>query len=135
MLEEVNVEEHYMQLSEVLRLFDSPLSQEQCWAICHGACRTLSTKRTEDFQRREKIKYIITFDSLMLTQRGEIEILHSEPHYGSPQKDSEIIFNLGNLICRCLDYGLNETEIEDVKFTDDLAELIGGKFFPHKIFF
>ncbi|XP_002161168.2 protein spire homolog 1 [Hydra vulgaris] len=115
-----------MQLIEVLRLFDSPLSQEQCWAICYGACRTLNKKRAEDFQRHEKIKYIISFESLLLTQRGEIEILHSEPHYGIPQKDSEIIFNLGNLLCRCLDYGLNETEIEDVKFTDDMAELIGG---------
>jgi len=41
-----------MQLTEVLKLFDSPLSQEQCWAICYGVCKNLITKRNEDLQRK-----------------------------------------------------------------------------------
>lgn len=116
-----------MLLSEVLRLFDSPLSQEQCWAICYGISKKLISKRTEDVQRKEKIKYILSFDSLVLTQRGEIEILHSEPNFQEFQKDSDLIFAIGNLICRCLDYGLDEHDIHEVQFQDDMAELIGGK--------
>ena len=116
-----------MQLSEVLRLFNSPLSQEQCWAMCYGISKKLISKRSEDFHRRERIKYILTFDSLVLTQRGEIEILQSEPNFQEVQKDSDLIFAIGNLICRCLDYGLDEHDIQEVTFQDDMAELIGGK--------
>jgi len=115
-----------MQLTEVLKLFDSPLSQEQCWAICYGVCKNLITKRNEDLQRKEKISYILNLDSLILTQRGEIEILQSEPNFHELQKDSELIFAIGNLMCRCLDYGLDELQINEVRFQDDLAELIGG---------
>ena len=46
-----------MQISEVLKLFDSPLSQEQCWSICYGVCKTIMLKQKEDLQRRERIKY------------------------------------------------------------------------------
>lgn len=116
-----------MQISEVLRLFDSPLSQEQCWSICYGISRSLLRKRREDYQRKERIRYILSMDSLILTQRGEIEILHSEPNLMETQKDSELIFATGNLICRCLDYGLDAVDICEVAFQDDLAELIGGK--------
>ena len=116
-----------MQLAEVLRLFNSPLSQEQCWAICYGVCTTLISKRREDSIRRERIKYIVNLDSLILTQRGDIEILHSEPSYQDWQRDTELIYAVGNLICQCLDYGLSEIEICEVRFQDDLAELIGGE--------
>ncbi|XP_057302161.1 protein spire homolog 1-like [Hydractinia symbiolongicarpus] len=115
-----------MQLSEVLKLFDSPLSQEQCWSVCYGTCKALMTKRREDYQRRERIKYILNLDSLILTQRGDIEILQSEPNFQETQNDSELIFAIGNLVCRCLDHGLDEEEICEVRFQDDLAELIGG---------
>ena len=118
-----------MQLSEVLRLFDSPLSQEQCWSIAYGVCKTLLKKRWEDHQRKERIRYIMSLDSLVLTQRGEIEILYSEPNLHEVQKESELIFAIGNLICRCLDFGLDEIEICEVRFQDDMAELIGGRCF------
>ena len=115
-----------MQLSEVLRLFDSPLSQEQCWSIAYGVCKTLLIKKFEDHKRKERIRYILSLDSLVLTQRGEIEILLSEPNLHEKQNESEIIFSIGNLVCRCLDFGLNEIDICEVHFKDDMAELIGG---------
>jgi len=115
-----------MQLSEVLRLFDAPLSQEQCWSVAYGVCKKLLMKKREDHLRKERIRYILTLDSLILTQRGEIEILHSEPNLHGRQQDSELIFTIGNLICRCLDFGLNEIDICEVRFEDDMAELIGG---------
>lgn len=64
----------------------------------------------------------------MLTQRGEIEILISEPNLHEVQKESELIFSIGNLVCRCLDFGLNELDICEVRFQDDMAELIGGMY-------
>lgn len=70
----------------------------------------------------------MSLDSLVLTQRGEIEILISEPNLHEVQKESEIIFSIGNLVCRCLDFGLNEIDICEVRFQDDMAELIGGMF-------
>ena len=68
----------------------------------------------------------MSLDSLVLTQRGEIEILISEPNLHEVQKESELIFSIGNLVCRCLDFGLNEIDICEVRFQDDMAELIGG---------
>ena len=47
-----------MRLSEVLKLFDSSLSQEQCWSIAYGICKTLLIKKYEDHQRKERIRYV-----------------------------------------------------------------------------
>ena len=51
-----------MQLSEVLRLFDSSLSQEQSWSVAYGVCKTLLIKKYEDHQRKERIRYVKTWE-------------------------------------------------------------------------
>ena len=54
-----------MRLSEVLKLFDSSLSQEQCWSIAYGVCKTLLIKKYEDHQRKERIRYVGNLDELI----------------------------------------------------------------------
>ena len=115
-----------MLLATVLKTFNAPLGQEQVWAICYGAAKTLLTLRDENLVKRVQIQCTVDINDIRLNESGEIDFLDlRRDDRDTVQKERDLIFSLGNMLCRCLDYGLEPSEIDKVRFESDLAELIG----------
>eukprot|EP00794_Sanderia_malayensis_P004681 gene4681-5291_t len=121
-----------MLLYDILRSFGSQLSQEQTWAVCYMTTKLLSVKRRENLLQRRNMKYSLSIESVEIDSSGHVALIGEEELLAAGrQKESEIIESIGNLLCRCLDYGLDVSSIDSVKFEPDMAELIAGMVLQH----
>ena len=111
-----------MFLSEILRNFDSQLSQEQTWAVCHATTQYLTTNRRENMIKRRSVHFEIEAETVQLTKAGGVEIMCKE-ETARRQSESEIIQRLGTLLMKCL--GRKFEDLAQIG-EPDLIELISG---------
>ena len=90
-----------MFLSEIIRNFDSQLSQEQTWAVCYVTANNLASKRRENVTRRRKVQFEVEAETIQLTECGNVLVMMRECT-GSVQLESELVKKLGQLLCKCL---------------------------------
>ena len=115
-----------MFLSEIVRNFDSQLSQEQTWAVCYMAAKYFSAQRRENMLKRRSVIFRIDIENVELTADGNVAATMQEDA-ARRQTESELIQKVGQLLCRCLDSGLDDVSlINSENFESELAELITG---------
>lgn len=115
-----------MFLSEIIRNFDSQLSQEQTWAICYVTSKHLATKKRENLVKRRTVRFHIEAEAVQLTKTGSVEITMKEETQRK-QSESEILYDIGYLLMRCLDQKLTDVStLRRTHYESDLIELISG---------
>ena len=63
---------------------------------------------------------------MQINPLGRVSFISEDDDTSCRQQEQDIIQQLGNMLCRCLDYGLDVALIDSVNFEADMAELIAG---------
>uniref|UniRef100_A0A096M944 Spire-type actin nucleation factor 1a n=1 Tax=Poecilia formosa TaxID=48698 RepID=A0A096M944_POEFO len=108
-----------LSLDEILTLYSQPINEEQAWAVCYQCCRTLAQKHRRRGSSKaagsSAVEYPRKIDgpgNVRIGRDGAVK-LHfegSKDEYQSACTSLEVIYSLGVMIYKALDYGLKENE-------------------------
>uniref|UniRef100_A0A3B5N0V5 Spire-type actin nucleation factor 1a n=1 Tax=Xiphophorus couchianus TaxID=32473 RepID=A0A3B5N0V5_9TELE len=116
-----------LSLDEILTLYSQPINEEQAWAVCYQCCRTLAQKHRRRGSSKaagsSAVDYPRKIDgpgNVRIGRDGAVK-LHFEGKFGSSSSLgshsssyskflTNVIYSLGVMIYKALDYGLKENE-------------------------
>ncbi|XP_041375454.1 protein spire homolog 1-like isoform X2 [Gigantopelta aegis] len=129
-------EKEYLSFTDINKVFNNPINEEQAWAVCYQCAQYYLTGQP---QEKYQELFIYGSESLRLGKDGEvhINILCNGSGKGPPPKRSslykksshiateqDVLRVLGTIIFRALDYGLGEHD--ERILSHDLQDLIDG---------
>ncbi|XP_078609311.1 protein spire homolog 1-like isoform X12 [Branchiostoma floridae x Branchiostoma japonicum] len=99
-------EKDVFSLEEILRAFGAPINEEQAWAMCYQCAKSLQ----DDWRRCRKECFQFTGgESVALRKDGSVGAVRTESS-GPARFESQLVYSLGLVVYRALDYGLSESE-------------------------
>lgn len=104
-----------MLLSDVLKCFRAPLSEEQALAVCYQSAKELIAIRRESFGALRRQKIDIELRTIELRKDGSV-FFTSINESKSVQRESTVLFDLGSVVYECLDFGMEplvERQLEE----------------------
>ncbi|XP_068678777.1 protein spire homolog 1-like [Montipora foliosa] len=104
-----------MLLSDVLKCFRAPLSEEQALAVCYQSAKELIAIHKESFGALRRQKIDIELTTIELRKDGSV-FFTSINESSSVQAESAVLFDLGRVVYECLDYGMEplvERQLEE----------------------
>ena len=94
-----------MLLSEILKCFRAPLSEDQALAVCYQSAKELIAIRKESFGALRRQKIDIQLSTIEIRKEGSIFFSKIEES-NAVQEESAALFDLGSVVYECLDYGM-----------------------------
>lgn len=94
-----------MLLSDILKCFRAPLSEDQALAVCYQSTNELIAIRKESFGALRRQKIDIELTTIELRKDGSV-FFTSINESCSVQEESSALFDLGSVVYECLDYGM-----------------------------
>ena len=94
-----------MLLSDILKCFRAPLSEDQALAVCYQSAKELVAIRKESFGALRRQKIDIELTTIELRKDGSV-FFTSINESCSVQEESSVLFDLGSVVYECLDYGM-----------------------------
>ncbi|XP_023290799.1 protein spire isoform X2 [Orussus abietinus] len=104
-----------LNLQDILLSFNGPISQEQTWALCYQAAKTLARTPRTEFQE------LTDLSQILLHKDGDVRVAFSDST-SQPVSESKMVFSLGMMLFKALDFGLDEQE--ERPLSPDLEDLI-----------
>lgn len=104
-----------MLLSDILKCFRAPLSEDQALAVCYQSAKELIAIRKESFGALRRQKIGIELTTIEIRKDGTV-FFTSINESTSVQEESVVLFDLGSVVYECLDYGMEplvERQLED----------------------
>ncbi|XP_066288907.1 protein spire homolog 1-like isoform X23 [Branchiostoma lanceolatum] len=99
-------EKDVVSLEEILRAFGAPINEEQAWAMCYQCAKSLQ----DDWRRCRKECFQFTGgESVALRKDGSVGAVRTDTS-GPARFESQLVYSLGLVVYRALDYGLSESE-------------------------
>ncbi|XP_078689417.1 protein spire homolog 1-like isoform X40 [Branchiostoma floridae x Branchiostoma belcheri] len=93
-------------LEEILRAFGAPINEEQAWAMCYQCAKSLQ----DDWRRCRKECFQFTGgEGVALRKDGSVGAVRTDTS-GPVRFESQLVYSLGLVVYRALDYGLSESE-------------------------
>ncbi|XP_043273153.1 protein spire isoform X2 [Venturia canescens] len=105
-----------LSLHDVLQCFNGPISREQAWALCHQTVKTLLRLPYDEMRE------ITEFSQIILHKDGHVVLELQKDAQSSMPTEQKVIFSLGILIFKALDFGMDEKE--ERPLSPDLEDLI-----------
>lgn len=94
-----------MLLSEILKCFRAPLSEDQALAVCYQSAKELIAIRKESFGALIRQKIGIELSTIEIRKDGSVFFVNIEEST-VVQEESAVLFDLGSVVYECLDYGM-----------------------------
>lgn len=94
-----------MLLSDILKCFRAPLSEDQALAVCYQSTKELVAIRKESFGALRRQKIDIELTTIEIRKDGSV-FFTSINETSSVQEESAVLFDLGSVVYECLDYGM-----------------------------
>ena len=94
-----------MLLSDILKCFRAPLSEDQALAVCYQSAKELVAIRKESFGALRRQKIDIELTTIEIRKDGSIFFTNINES-SSVQEESAVLFDLGSVVYECLDYGM-----------------------------
>ena len=94
-----------MLLSDILKCFRAPLSEDQALAVCYQSAKELIAIRKESFGALRRQKIDIALTTIEIRKDGSV-FFTSINESSSAQEESSALFDLGSVVYECLDYGM-----------------------------
>ena len=94
-----------MILSDILKCFRAPLSEEQAWAVCYQSTKELIAIQKESFGALRQQKIDIQLSTIEIRKDGSVFFTKIDES-NTVQRESAVLFDLGSVVYECLDYGM-----------------------------
>ena len=104
-----------MILSDILKCFRAPLSEEQAWAVCYQSTKELIAIQKESFGALRQQKIDIQLSTIEIRKDGSVFFTKIDES-NTVQRESAVLFDLGSVVYECLDYGMEafvERELDE----------------------
>ncbi|XP_033219306.1 protein spire isoform X1 [Belonocnema kinseyi] len=105
-----------LNLKDILLSFNGPISQEQAWALCYQATKSFLNLSQNQFCELSDLSHIL------LHKDGHVCMDFEKGSHNSPVSEKQLVFSLGMVIFKALDFGLDEEE--ERPLSPDLERLI-----------